>query len=201
MNTRDRILHAAARVLSERGYAASRLSDIADLAGLRTPGMYHYFASRDDLVLEVMRTGQQRVWTHVREALDAYADESAALRMLVAVEAHLRIELELSDFATAVTRNLGHVPPAMRKELSVDSDAYHDMWRGLLTDAESEGLLEPGLDLGVARMMIIGALNWTPEWWHRDGSTIDVVVSTAQAMITRGLFGEIDSAVGSSRAN
>ena len=52
MNTRDRILHAAARVLSERGYAASRLSDIADLAGLRTPGMYHYFASRDDLVLE-----------------------------------------------------------------------------------------------------------------------------------------------------
>jgi TetR/AcrR family transcriptional regulator, cholesterol catabolism regulator len=191
VNTRDRILDAAASVLSEQGYAATRLTDIAALAGLRAPAMYHYFASRDELVMEVLRVGQQRVLTHVSYCLTACASTDPVERVMAAVEAHLRIELELSDFATAVTRNLGHVPPSMRETLKVESDAYHSLWRDLLEEAAAPGCVSPGLDLPVARMMVVGALNWTPEWWRHGDASIAVVVSTAQTMVARALFGHL----------
>jgi hypothetical protein len=47
--TRERILYAAAHVLSRKGYAGTRPSDVADQAEIQTPAIYYYFASRDDL--------------------------------------------------------------------------------------------------------------------------------------------------------
>jgi TetR/AcrR family transcriptional regulator, cholesterol catabolism regulator len=47
--TRSRILDAAAHVLSVKGYAGTRLSDVADYAELQAPAIYYYFASREDL--------------------------------------------------------------------------------------------------------------------------------------------------------
>jgi len=38
--TRKRILDAAAYVLSRKGYAGTRLSDVAELAKLQTPAIY-----------------------------------------------------------------------------------------------------------------------------------------------------------------
>ena len=52
--TRERILDAAAHVLSRKGYAGTRLTDVADQAGLQAPAIYYYFPSREDLIEEVM---------------------------------------------------------------------------------------------------------------------------------------------------
>lgn len=188
--TRQRILAAAAAVLSTKGYAATRLSDIASEAGVRTPGVYYYFASRDELIAEVMRVGQLRVLEHVESALRTVPEGSGAReRIRVAVEAHLRVELELSDFATAVTRNTSQLPEQVRRAQQDESDRYHSVWRTLLESARSEGLLAPDLDLGIARMLVIGALNWTPEWWRTSTDSIDVLVDTAQSVVCAGLFG------------
>ncbi|WP_084817319.1 TetR/AcrR family transcriptional regulator [Gordonia sp. HS-NH1] len=187
--TRERILSAAARVLSERGYAATRLSDIALRAGVHAPGVYHYFSSRDDLVMQVLREGQRRVLQHVTAALEqGGAGTSPRDRIMIAIDAHLRLELELSEFATAVTRNLGHVPVTIREALHPDSEAYHSLWRDLLTDAVDDGAISPSVDLRVARMMVIGALNWAPEWWHDDLAPVGVVVATTQSIVGDGLF-------------
>lgn len=188
--TRQRILSAAATVLSAKGYAATRLSDIAAEAGVRTPGVYYYFASRDELIAEVMRVGQLRVFEYVESALRAVPEASNSReRICIAVEAHLRVELELSEFATAVTRNTSQLPEQVRRAQQAESDKYHGLWRALLESARSEGLLLPDLDLGIARMLVIGALNWTPEWWRSSSDSIDTLVETAQSLVCGGLFG------------
>lgn len=194
IGTRDRILAATARTLTVRGYAGTRLTDVAGIAGLRAPGMYHYFASRDDLVTEVLRVGQRRLLDHVEHALARSSPHSgAAERIRVAIDAHLRLELELSDFATAVTRNSGQVPAHIRDALQSDSDDYHSLWRGLIEAAGDEGILRPNLDVRVARMLVIGALNWAPEWWHAAGTPIENLVDTAQTIICHGLFDVTES--------
>ncbi len=76
--TRERILDAAAKVLSERGYARMRLSDVAAEAGLQTAGIYYYFPSRDDLVEEVMWVGAVSVTRHVQEAVEALPADAVA---------------------------------------------------------------------------------------------------------------------------
>lgn len=186
--SRDRILAAAAAVLSEKGYAATRLTDIAEIAELRAPAVYYYFASREALVAEVMVVGQQWVRRHVTDALDALQDGATGLdRICVAVDAHLRVELELSDFATAVTRNAGQLPHDIRMTVARESSEYHAIWRKLFVEGQIDGSVRSDIDLESARMLIIGALNWAPEWWSAARQPIDDLIAVAQTFIRSGL--------------
>src|SRR5580693_4098228 len=69
--TRRRILDAAAHVLSRKGYAGTRLTDVADQAEIQAPAIYYYFPSRDDLIEEVMWTGIALMREHVTKVLTA----------------------------------------------------------------------------------------------------------------------------------
>jgi AcrR family transcriptional regulator len=190
--TRERILAAAAYMLSRRGVAGARLSDIAAHAQLRTPAVYYYFRSRDELIAEVMREGQRRVRQHVQRAIAAHPPGTPITELIdAAVEAHLKVELELSDFASAVTRNTGQLPPEIRDSLREESTAYHAVWRALLEELASAGLLRPGLDIGIARMLVIGALNWTAEWWNPDQDSLEHLVTTAQSVIRHSLVAPV----------
>src|SRR5689334_6480338 len=69
--TRARILDSAAHVLSIKGYAGMRLSDVADHAELQAPAIYYYFPSREDLIEEVMWAGIADMRDHVTAVLGA----------------------------------------------------------------------------------------------------------------------------------
>ncbi|MEA2768752.1 MAG: hypothetical protein QOD93_1714 [Acetobacteraceae bacterium] len=189
--TRTRILDAAARVLSEHGYAGLRLTDVAAAAQLQAPAIYYHFPSREDLIEEVMWSGIADMRAHVTEVLDAVPDGMAPLdRLLVAAEAHLRHELEISDYTTASIRNAGQVPLAIRKRQIVEEERYGEIWRRLINDIARAGVLRPELDLYIAQMLVLGALNWAVEWWNPRRGSINAVVANAQSLIRHGLADE-----------
>jgi AcrR family transcriptional regulator len=186
--TRERILDAAAHVLSRKGYAGTRLTDVADQAVLQAPAIYYYFPSREDLIEEVMWTGIARMYTHVTDVLSALpADAGPLSRIDAAVAAHLRYELEISDYTTASIRNAGQLPENIRVRYSAEATKYGDIWRKLVADAGSAGLLRSDLDPRAARMMVLGALNWAAEWWNPRRGSLDTVVRTAQSIVRHGL--------------
>lgn len=186
--TRSRILDAAARVLSEHGYAGLRLTEVAAAAELQAPAIYYYFPSREDLIEEVMWAGIADMREHVAAVLDEVPDGTPALdRLLIAAEAHLRHELEISDYTTASIRNAGQVPQAIRKRQILEEERYGDIWRRLVNDVAREGLLRPELDLYIAQMLVLGALNWAVEWWNPRRGSIEAVVANAQSIIRHGL--------------
>ena len=188
--TRRRILDAAAHVLSAKGYAGLRLNDVAAHAELQAPAIYYYYPSRDDLVEEVMWAGIADMREHVIAMLDGLpADVSALDRLLAAVEAHLRHELEISDYTTADVRNAGQVPPGIRKRQILEEQRYGEVWRRLVNDIARSGELRADLDLYIAQMLVLGALNWAVEWWDPRRGSLDVVVANAQTFVRHGLAG------------
>src|SRR5690349_2539311 len=52
--TRQRILHAAAELVAEKGAAGMSLDDVRARTGASRSQLYHYFADRDDLVRTVV---------------------------------------------------------------------------------------------------------------------------------------------------
>jgi TetR/AcrR family transcriptional regulator, cholesterol catabolism regulator len=186
--TRERILDAAAHVLSRKGYAGTRLSDVADQAEIQAPAIYYYFPSRDDLIEEVMWSGIAHLREHLARVMAASPPGADPLdRIDAAVEAHLRYALEISDYTTASIRNAGQVPEAIAVRYTAEASQYGDMWRKLLQDAENGGLLRPDLDPMAARMLVLGALNWAAEWWNPRRGSLDAVVRTAQSLVRHGL--------------
>jgi AcrR family transcriptional regulator len=186
--TRQRILDAAAHVLSVKGYSGLRLTDVADEAEIQAPAIYYYFPGRDDLIEEVMWAGIAEMSEHLVGVLDAMPAKASAIdRLLTAVEAHLRHALEISDYTTASIRNAGQIPDAIRKRQIVEEERYGEIWRRLINDVARSGVLRAELDLYVAQMLVLGALNWTVEWWDSRRGSVDAVVANAQTLVRHGL--------------
>jgi AcrR family transcriptional regulator len=186
--TRARILDSAAFVLSRKGYSGTRLTDVAEHAGLQAPAIYYYFPKREDLIEEVMWVGIAEQRRYLKAVLDALPEGASPLdRLDAAVEAHLRHELESSDYATASIRNSGQVPEHIRGRQAAEDARYGTVWRELIGDIASAGIMRPELDPHTARMLILGALNWAAEWWNPRRGSLDTLVSTAQTMVRHGL--------------
>lgn len=186
--TRTRILDAAAKVLSAKGYAGMRLGDVAEVAEIQAPAIYYYFSSREQLIEEVMWVGLADMRAYLLKALDeAPADADGLERILIAVEAHLRHELELSDYATAVIRNGGQLPDKIRERQEVESKKYGAVWRGLFKAAAADGDIRSDLDPYLAQMLVMGTVNWAAEWWQPGRVSVDRVVTNAQNFVRNAL--------------
>ena len=186
--TRSRILDAAAHVLSVKGYAGTRLTDVAEYAELQAPAIYYYFPSREDLIEEVMYCGISDMRRFLQEALDALpADTSPMDRIMAAVDCHLRHELELSDYARASIRNSGQVPERLRTRQKKEEAAYDRMWRGLVNNAVADGQIRDDLNGPLAQALVLGAINWAAEWWDPRRSSVETIVRNAQVFVRHSL--------------
>ncbi|MEU6375793.1 TetR/AcrR family transcriptional regulator [Streptomyces sp. NPDC046909] len=187
--TRKRILDAAAKVLSRKGYSGMRLSDVAEVADLQAPAIYYHFGSREDLIEEVMWVGMASMRAHVIEVLDALpADASPIDRLLAAVEAHLRYELQASDYTTASIRNAGQVSEKIQKRQRVEQVKYGELWRELIDSTVTSGAMRADYDPFVAQMLVMGSLNWAAEWWSSRRCSIDELVRNAQSFVRHALI-------------
>lgn len=186
--TRRRILDAAAKVFRVRGFVGSRLTDIAAEANLQAGSLYYHFASREALVEEVMWAGQLRTEEQVRQRLAALGPEATPMqRLRTAVEAHLLAVLSSTDANSASIKMIGQVPPDIRERLLVGQRAYGDLWRGMLTDARDAGDLRDDVDLSIVRMAIMGALNWSVEWYHADKGNPEKIAADMAVVMLDGL--------------
>jgi AcrR family transcriptional regulator len=55
MSRRDELLGLAATMFAQRGLRATTVRDIADAAGILSGSLYHHFASKEEMVDEVLR--------------------------------------------------------------------------------------------------------------------------------------------------
>ncbi len=61
------------------------------------------------------------------------------------------------------------------------------VWRKLLADAEAAGEIRDGLDLSVVRLLVLGMINWSIEWYKPGGLSPDEIAETAAAILFDGI--------------
>jgi AcrR family transcriptional regulator len=187
--TRARILDAAAQVFHENGYAGTRLADIAAAADLRAASLYYHFESRDDLVIELMRLAWERTYEFVCRSVERLPAGSSQLdRLSMAMSAHLVSALEKGTHTAAVIQIMGQVPEGVRRQSLVDQRKYIGYWRAILQGAASTREIRTDLDLSAMLMMILGALNWTAEWYSpKDKLRPEDIATELAAVVIDGL--------------
>jgi AcrR family transcriptional regulator len=74
-STCQRLLRAAADVFARRGYEGTRVSEIAEAAGLSNGALYAYFGSKAELLVEALRAHGQRMLT---DLVSAYPTRSVS---------------------------------------------------------------------------------------------------------------------------
>jgi AcrR family transcriptional regulator len=198
--TRLRILDAGARVLRQNGYAATRLSDIAEEAGLQTGSLAFHFPSKGQLLEEVLRHGMAVGLAQVRDAVEAVdtveavdrveavdtveavgPDAGAGARIAAAVHAHLDGLDQRNDYAPALLRSLAQFPAEERHRFRDLDHAYLEYWSGLLAAAQRAGAVSADLDAVLLARLLLGAMNAT--FGLPDVAPRERVVATVLSML------------------
>ena len=78
------LLDAALAVFAERGYRNTRIDDVAEAAGVTKGAVYHYFATKEELLLRAIEHYHDRAFGQIDEVLrDARGPASARIRLMM----------------------------------------------------------------------------------------------------------------------
>lgn len=150
---KPQILDAAAQVITERGLAATRISDVAERAGTSPAAVVYWFETREQLLTAALIADEEDFAARLGRRLDGAATATEKLRLLIeATVAESRLVLWVELWARSL-----HDPAAARERLRRD-----DQWRALLAEVvcagraggEFDADVDPGLAaLALASMM------------------------------------------------
>jgi AcrR family transcriptional regulator len=178
---RHEILTVAARMMRERGYAETSLRDLAAEVGMKAGSLYYHFSSKEELACEVMRAGVEIVSGAVTQGLEEAGDIPPRDRLVTALRIHLQTLQSASDFASAHIRCYPFVPPAVQAELKEVRRAYDKIWSGII-----RAYLGPDADANRVRYLrhaLIGALNWSLEWFDPERDDVAGYVETLARLL------------------
>jgi AcrR family transcriptional regulator len=188
--SQKRVLDAAAKIFRDYGYAGTTMRAIAEEAELKAGSIYYHYRSKDELIAAVLDIAIESVTEGVKAAL-AELPETATGRQRVetAIRAHLVAIIQNGDYTLATRRVVGQVPEEIRARNRMQRNAYATIWQGIIADAHKAGEFRTTASLTLARLFILGALNWTVEWYKPEGRPIDDVVRDFASFVLDGLSG------------
>jgi|tagenome__1003787_1003787.scaffolds.fasta_scaffold20962954_4 AcrR family transcriptional regulator len=163
---RGQVVSAAAELFDSAGYTHVTMGDIAKNVGIAKPTLYHYFDSKDDILLAIheefidllfSRHSDRRLSDLPPEVLllEAMGD---ILELMETHRGHVRVffehHRELPDDAQAAIR---------RKR-----DRYEGAVQALFDEAAEAGSFAP-LDSRLSALAMFGMCNWAYQWYRPGG--------------------------------
>ena len=191
---RDGVLDVAARLFREQGYGSVSLRKIAEAAGIKAGSIYYHFGSKDEIVAAVLDAGIQVVHESMRQAVSALpAGTGAEATLRAAIGAHLRALLDVSDYTSANVRIFGQVPQSVKDANLPTRRAYEAEWDTLLSRLQDDGALKRDVDIRRLRLMLIGALNATLDWFDPDRGSAEALSRTYADVFLNGILERQDT--------
>ncbi len=183
-STRDRnqeILDAAARVITERGLAETRISDVAEQAGVSPGLILYYFDSKDRLLSEALTYANDQFFLRMSREIRRIPSAKEQLRRLVdlSVPGYLPEFGKLDEWALWMEV---WVRALRDPQMAKDREILDQRWRQSIADivragqaagefgpgdADELALLLASLMDGLAIQVIMNDSQVSPERMHR----------------------------------
>ena len=164
---REQILNGAARVFSKKGYHASTVDEIAKELGLTKASIYYYVSDKSDLLYQLYK----RAMTMLLESQAAIMarPDSPDAKLQAMIEEYVRIVGGATAmYSVVVLREHHALPPRKRKEIIALRDQYEQTYQQCIQEGIEQGIFE-AQDVKMASYVVLGALNWIPNWYNPRG--------------------------------
>lgn len=187
--TRREILDVAAKLFRENGVAATTLRDVAKRCGIKAASIYHHFASKDDILLEVLDFGIERIFVAVEKRLAGVPDSAPFEKKLrTAIHAHVQCFFDYGDYTATNIRVFGQAPRAVQRRNLRWRDKYEQLWKELFAEGRRRRAIRAGVDLDIVRLYLFGAMNRTVEWYDPKGPIdLETLAARFTDLLLRGV--------------
>ncbi len=183
----ETVLQAAGQLFRQKGFNGTTVREIAAAAGM-LPGSLHYrYPTKEDLLLALMDRGIARAVTAVRLAIAPVDDP--ILRLRAALRAHLRLVVGEDESIHALLYEGRSLSGPAREHMVRLRDRYDALWDGILHASAGTGRLRPHIDLRLLRLFLLGAVNWSAQWYSaRGGHDTEGIADAFSDFVLTGLL-------------
>jgi TetR/AcrR family fatty acid metabolism transcriptional regulator len=154
---RDRILRAAVKIFSRKGFFNSKVSEIARSAEVADGTIYLYFKNKDDLLISLFEEKMGEVVEDVRRRIAVGGNALEKLKIFI--ENHMDLLEREAGLVEVLQVELRQSTKFLKDYTPVRFFEYLEVISGILEEGKREGVLRPDLDTSIARRAIFGALD------------------------------------------
>lgn len=168
-DTRAAIETAAVELFARLGYHATSMRAIAGLAGVQAAAIYHWYPSKEALLVRLQDDFMERLTARIEEAVEAPAvAPRPALRLAAAVRAHVVFHGEHTREAFVTDSEIRALTEGPRAALVAKRDAYQELFAGMVRAGIRDGTLRTS-DARVATYAVLLQCTGVALWFDPDG--------------------------------
>lgn len=160
-HSRTNLINAGRRLFAEKGYFNTRISDIAQEAGMSQGNVYWYFSSKEELLKAVLADGFETLGGLMKAAAEGTGTSQEKLDKLL--EGYLAFGRERGDFNAVLVSLIGHGGDEFFKELGFDMTqiglGYTQSLKKILLQGQAESRLISDVDPTILTMLFFALLN------------------------------------------
>lgn len=181
----QRILDAAIEVIAEHGFFHSRVSEIADRAGVADGTIYLYFKNKDELLMAAIDSAFHRFIRRAQAVIAEISDPSEKLRRMAYL--HLEGLGANRNLAIVFQTELRHSAKFLGQFSHNLMVEYFDLIKSVLRDGQASGAFRADMSITIAAHCFFGAVDEIVTTWilsdrerdrdHHLSSLTDAVVS------------------------
>jgi AcrR family transcriptional regulator len=186
---RQEILRTAARLFQQQGYDATSMNDVAAALRLSKGGLYHHFASKDEILFNIMSHAMDITEGRVINVARKIADPKERLRAVIRL--HIGVVLSEEDREITVMLHENHpLPSGLRRKINERKKDYVHFVENLIAEVQRLHGSTSKVTPRAAAFALLGMINWIYQWYKPDGSLrADVLAREYTDIFFRGAVG------------
>ncbi|PRZ44264.1 TetR family transcriptional regulator [Antricoccus suffuscus] len=165
---RQEVLSAAVDVFSQRGYRGTSMNEIAVASGLSKPTLYHYFDSKEEILVRLYEDLMERSVAEAIAISDEVDDPIEAFRALIVQ----RVVATCTNQAMhkVFFEEEEELPRHMMDRLLKHRHDYEGILKDVLHRLTTRYRSSATLDVTMYVNTCLGAANWVYKWYDPHGS-------------------------------
>ncbi|MCY0877825.1 MAG: TetR/AcrR family transcriptional regulator [Firmicutes bacterium] len=188
---RDAIVEAAAQLFAERGFRATTVRDIAEVAGVLSGSLYAHIATKEDLYLEIVRRAAEDFSGAVGPIVESQGPPDEKIRRMIL--AHLRVIEQSRAWARVYLDDDHELSENTRSEARKLRRGYERLWDRVLLEGIEQGRFHLR-DESLTRLFILSALNGVVRWYHPEGRLSSEAVAQEFLILVERVLGVVSPA-------
>ncbi len=161
------IYREAARIISDQGFDATSMGDIAETVDLTKGGLYYYIKGKKALLYAIMNFSLDLLEEKVMGAARAEDDPEKKIAVLLA--GYLQLVLDEPDSMGILVSEEERLDPSYRPRIVERKRAFADFLRDSVAHLVKARGVRSKLDPSVAAYSLLGMMHGVVDWHISDG--------------------------------
>ncbi len=158
------VFRAAARLMVQKGYGATSISDIAQAVGMTKAGLYHHIAGKQDMLFQILQHGWDEMERLVIEPAKQAQDPERRLTEMI--RRHVRGILGGGLEFTLLFEERHHLDENQQGIIAQQTKSYLALVGGTLLALADQGKLRE-LDIQIATIHLLKTISGIAAWYPR----------------------------------